>query len=721
MPENKFDLNKALQAAKLYTPIDYRIQVPQLSAMRNFENWRTDQGYKTEKEKQKEFEDNIKAMQERTVGLSDADSATDWYHAMETNPVKRAEWDRQAAAVTGHGIGAIATIASAGTMGWIPSLISTGTGYAGGYGGYKLGEAIDNRYGTNTAPWLSLIGGFTGGMGGYKGLIKAGNAGLLGTSPYTHLLNGRQNLAYGSQFTKNLVDDIATTSLRKYIPTYGTVKYYGPTMGKTTAAKSNPNLVDFDDYVRPELEQLASELGMTRQQLMMSQDPTVREKARQLMLKSVDGWKKNASNDGKTLVISKSDILQDPIFDNQPLVLQRNEFLKRNAARGETDIQNSLDWYASTRRKGEGKLMEWPDSEGVYISELEPFTPDPHHITFAPQPSKKGSYAFFERPSTYFKNATYAGTPGTYAGKEVPIWQLPKGQRNQPHNPTATERVFSVLGRDPNIPTEGVTNVEFGSGVFPENQLYPMYKFLQKHGVDTKNLTLGDLENLYGRRLDTIRKTSNGDYNLAIPQGTEALPRQWEIRAFDPEGLVGEMIINGPTRKHPDMLPEVWEKYQRFRPGSSVDMVRNATRADGTSMYHPKYGWYTAEIPTRTPVSGVSQRMYDAGIPTAQQTNNGRGLMSGEIYLQPQRSTAVMEHYPTKQIIRNNGEWHWENLDPTKVTTRDNPVYLLTQPSGRYKHIPTKSTLFFPSVIKDGQITTNVNHGSIFLEDGGKL
>lgn len=49
-------------------------------------------------------------------------------------------------------------------------------------------------------------------------------------------------------------------------------------------------------------------------------------------------------------------------------------------------------------------------------------------------------------------------------------------------------------------------------------------------------------------------------------------------------------MITGPTRKHPDMLPEVWEKYQRFRPGSSVDMVRNATRADGASMYHPKYG-----------------------------------------------------------------------------------------------------------------------------------
>lgn len=50
--------------------------------------------------------------------------------------------------------------------------------------------------------------------------------------------------------------------------------------------------------------------------------------------------------------------------------------------------------------------------------------------------------------------------------------------------------------------------------------------------------------------------------------------------------------------------------------------------------------------------------MYDAGIPVAQQTNNGRGLMSGEMYLQPQKSTAVMKHYPNKKIIKNNGEWH---------------------------------------------------------------
>lgn len=403
MATNKnFNLYKVLQSTGLYTPINYgNLSVdttPIQNAIQSVTNTMHSLGYKTKEEKQKEFEDKIKTMQERTAGLSDADSATDWYHAMETDPAKRAEWDRQAAAVTGYGIGAIATIASAGTMGWIPALVSTGTGYAGGYGGYKLGEAIDKRYGTNTAPWLSFAGGMLGGGLGYKGLLRTANKGWLGTSPYTYLQPEKQHLAYSPQFTKDVIDDIATTSLRSYVPTYGTVKYYGPTMGKTTAAKTNPNLIDFDDYVRPELEQLASELGMTRQQLMMSQDPTVREKARQLMLKSVDGWKRNPSSDGKTLVISKSDILQDPIFDNQPLVLQRPEFLKRNAARGETDLQNSMDWYASTRRKGGDKLMEWPDPEGVYISELEPFTPDPHRITFTPI-TKRGAYTWFEKPS----------------------------------------------------------------------------------------------------------------------------------------------------------------------------------------------------------------------------------------------------------------------------------------------------------------------------------
>ena len=96
---------------------------------------------------------------------------------------------------------------------------------------------------------------------------------------------------YGKQFVTDVASNALNRNVMQINPalTYGTVKYYGPTMGKTTAAKTNPNLVDFDDYVRGDLDALASQLGMTRQQLMMSQDPTIRENARQLMLKSIEG------------------------------------------------------------------------------------------------------------------------------------------------------------------------------------------------------------------------------------------------------------------------------------------------------------------------------------------------------------------------------------------------------------------------------------------------
>lgn len=336
-----------------------------------FTNYRKSLNYKTQEEKTEEMYRKAKEDQANIPEDMNSEDVYMWYNNYQRDPKKQAEFRQQGAQTAGLLMTIPMTIASAGTMGWIPALTSTATGIVGGYGGYKAGEYLDKKYDTNwIASALGFVGGMAGGITGYKGLVRAGSNGLL---------KGKGNL-YGKSFMGDVMADMAK-STEIATPSYGKVKYYGPTMGKTTAAKTNTNLVDFDDYVRPELEQLASELGITRQQLMMSQDPTIREKARQLMLKSIDGWKKNSGNDGKTLVISKSDILQDPVFDNQPLVLQRDEFLKRNAARGETDLQNSMDWYASTRRKGGDKLMEWPDPEGVYISELEPFTPDPHKIT----------------------------------------------------------------------------------------------------------------------------------------------------------------------------------------------------------------------------------------------------------------------------------------------------------------------------------------------------
>lgn len=81
MSNKNFNLHKAFQSTGLYTPINYgNLSIdttPVQNAVQSFTDTMHSMGYKTKEEKQKEFEDKIKAMQERAAGLSDADSATD--------------------------------------------------------------------------------------------------------------------------------------------------------------------------------------------------------------------------------------------------------------------------------------------------------------------------------------------------------------------------------------------------------------------------------------------------------------------------------------------------------------------------------------------------------------------------------------------------------------------------------------------------------------------
>lgn len=213
MPENKFDLNKALNAAKIYTKIDYgdlytpnTLDVQQTS--KNFEDWRKSQGYKTVQEKMQE------AMARMPEDINSED-VYDWYNAYQPDPKKQAEFRYQGAKATGALMTIPMTIFSAGTMGWVPALTTTATGFAGAYGGQKLGEAIDTKYGTNTTPWLALTGGFAGGIGGYKGLVKAGSAGLLKGS----------GQMYGKQFVKDVIDDVSKTTLKNtFAPIHGSFK-----------------------------------------------------------------------------------------------------------------------------------------------------------------------------------------------------------------------------------------------------------------------------------------------------------------------------------------------------------------------------------------------------------------------------------------------------------------------------------------------------------------
>lgn len=122
---------------------------------------------------------------------------------------------------------------------------------------------------------------------------------------------------------------------------YGTVKYYGPTMGKTTAIKTNPRLVDFDDIVREEIQQLANKKGISVRELKTKSDVEYA----QLLENAVSKWQANPANKDKTLLISNSALSNKPIFDNTPVIPSKDQFIARQVARGESNPTYAAQYY----------------------------------------------------------------------------------------------------------------------------------------------------------------------------------------------------------------------------------------------------------------------------------------------------------------------------------------------------------------------------------------
>lgn len=81
--------------------------------------------------------------------------------------------------------GGLGTKAAAKAVGWLPTIAEEiGAGVVGTgatYGSNYLGQAIDNKYGTNVTPWLTIGGGLAGAfLGGHWG-----NRGAMKTAKYT--------------------------------------------------------------------------------------------------------------------------------------------------------------------------------------------------------------------------------------------------------------------------------------------------------------------------------------------------------------------------------------------------------------------------------------------------------------------------------------------------------------------------------------------------------
>lgn len=223
------------------------------------------------------------------------------------------------AAQTAAAIAIPATAAGVATVGTVPTLLGMGTGMgvgtAAGVGGSKLMELVGGD--ENAQEMVGDIAGFTFGA-------LAGGKATKATTNYLNFWNSQ--LSPKSIYTA-MAEGMAPITNQNY----GLVKYYGPTMGKTTAAKTNPKLVDFDDIVRDPIAKLAAKKGVTPRDLKIANDPDYIR----ILETEVARWRMNPANAGKTLVISNKALSSATTgYNNQPSIPDKETFIARQVQRG---------------------------------------------------------------------------------------------------------------------------------------------------------------------------------------------------------------------------------------------------------------------------------------------------------------------------------------------------------------------------------------------------
>lgn len=105
---------------------------------------------------------------------------------------------------------------------------------------------------------------------------------------------------------------------------------------------------------------------------------------------------------------------------------------------------------------------------------------------------------------------------------------------------------------------------------------------------------------------------------------------------------------------------------------------------------HHNIGYIWNLTPQDNHLKGVSEQLYNSAIIADQQMYD-KGIVSGEVLRQPEKTTKVLSRYQDKQIIDDTGVYNWESGQ-----TSNNPVYLFNSPT---YYTPTKSILFNPKSV----------------------
>lgn len=195
---------------------------------------------------------------------------------------------------------------------------------------------------------------------------RAMNGTLFASLPFVSTLFGIQKDKNGGVIKLQKAWTKIPRVLRKAIKGFGEtvdkttfvpaqVKYYGPTMGKTTSIRTNPNLVDFDAIMRDPSKDLLKKYGFSsKYQMFESGNQDAIKEYQDLLIQKMNEFKSNPNNSGKVLVVSQSPVVNPEDtgfqFDNEPSIPSKEVFVSRNVGRGGTTF-DSEDWWTNLMQR----------------------------------------------------------------------------------------------------------------------------------------------------------------------------------------------------------------------------------------------------------------------------------------------------------------------------------------------------------------------------------
>lgn len=224
-----------------------------------------------------------------------------------------------------------------------------------------------------------------------------------------------------------------------------------------------------------------------------------------------------------------------------------------------------------------------------------------------------------------------------------------------------TSNFFKFINSSP-VKTS-IKNFRFNS------QQLKQLELLRQNGVITKGITPDHLNTAFNLRQRLIKQTAPNSYNMHYMPGVTS--NNSKIVGIDNHKIIGDidLITNNKTGY------------------SHIGMVRNLSQGIK---------------------KGIQERMTNSAI-QVNKSLNGKGVVSGETLLSPEKTSKMYPKYKDKKLLGNFGEWQWNKHNPNMQNVDNGPVYLLK--TGTYQ-TPTKSILFNPNII-DGKGTMHIDWNNL--------